>query len=310
MKTKRILTLLISLLVVFSLVGCSNKSSSSSNESKSITITDREGKSISIPKNVEKIVSMSPTITETLVHLGLADKIVAIDTYSTDISGIKKGLPTFDMMKPDTEKLIALKPDVIFATGMSKSDGDDPYKAVKDSGVLLTYVPASTSIQGIKDDIAFLGKVTNKEDKAKEIVDTFTKEMNDVKSKIESVKSSKSVYFEIAEPPHTTSFGKNTFLNEMLEMLGAKNVFGDQESWVSVSEESIIKKNPDVIFTNTSYVEGAVSKIKARNGWNVINAVKNNNVYMIDLNKSSRSNEYVVDALKDMAKALYPNAFK
>lgn len=276
------------------------------------TITDREGKEITIPDNIEKIISMAPSITETLINLGLGDKIIAIDKYSAGREGLKADLPQFDIMTPDTESIAALKPDIILATGMSRADGDDPFKPVTDLGVLMTYIPSASTIQAIKDDITFLGAVTKTEDKAAEIITTFDKDMNAVLDKVKGAAGDtpKNVYFEIAAAPSAYSFGTDTFLNEMIELLGAKNVLADQSGWLSVTEEVAISKNPDVIFTNVDYLEDPVAEIIARNGWNVVNAVKNKQVYQIDKNASSLPNENVAVALEQMAKAIYPEAFK
>lgn len=324
MKTtgiKKIGALLIAGMLIFSLAACNNDlqgntnppsstAPSSSGEIKLTTITDREGKTIVIPEKIDRIVSMAPSITETLVHLGLGDKIVATDKYSAEIDGLAANLPIYDMMAPDTENIAALKPDILFATGMSKSDGDDPFKTVTDLGVIMTYVPSSDSLEGIKEDIRFLGQVTGTNDQAQIIITDMEKEISDIVAKIGEAKSNKKVYFEIGAAPRMFSFGTGTFLNEIIELLGAKNILADQEGWVSVSEEWVIDKNPDIIFTNLSYVDNAVEEILGRNGWNVITAIKDKAVYQIDKNTSSRPNEYVSSAIKEMAKVLYPDLFE
>ena len=113
---------------------------------------DRAGNDITIPAQVEKIVSMSPSSTELLIDLGLGDKIVAIDTYSgmsPFASSLKAGLPQFDMMSPDCEAIIALNPDIIFTTGMSSAHGEDVYASVKAAGVCVADIPTAASVKDI-----------------------------------------------------------------------------------------------------------------------------------------------------------------
>lgn len=322
-STKKVVVLFLITILTFTLSACSastskkqstetlpNQQSTVSNEqSTQNVITDREGNTFTIPEKMDKIISMAPSITETLIDLGLGDKIIATDKYSVGIEGLTEGLPTYDIMAPDTESITALKPDVIFATGMSRAKGDDPFKPVTDLGVTMTYIPSSTSIQGIKDDIIFLGKVTGTEEKAESIVSDLEKAITDITDKMGDKKSGKTVFFEIAAAPDMYSFGKGTFLNEIIELLGAENILADQESWVSVSEEVVLQKNPDVIFTNVDYIEDPIADVLNRNGWDVINAVKNKEVYQIDKNSSSHPNEFVVKAISEMAKALYPDLF-
>ena len=56
------------------------------------------------------------------------------------------------------------------------------------------------------------------------------------------------------------------FLNEMIELIGATNIFADQDGWIPVSAEQVVAANPDVIITNADYMEGAVAEIEAREG--------------------------------------------
>lgn len=65
-----------------------------------------------------------------------------------------------------------------------------------------------------------------------------------------SITDKKTVYFEIAAAPYAYSFGSKTFLNEMIELIGAENILASQEGWLSVDTESVIATNPDVIMTN------------------------------------------------------------
>ncbi len=316
---KTISTLLLAFLLILPLTACggdkpakdnSNIALSEIDNSKAETVTDRFGKTIVVPEKTEKIISMAPSVTETLVHLGLADKLVAIDKYSTDIDGLPENLPTFDIMAPDTESIAALKPDIIFATAMSRADGNDPFKPVTDLGVLMTYIPSSESIEGIKEDIRFIGKITKTDAKAEAIISDMEKDIDFIVSSIGDNKCGKTVYFEVEGAPRTVSFGNGVFLNEIIELLGAKNIFSDQESWISFSEEIVIEKNPDVIFTNVDYTDDPKGDILNRNGWDAINAIKNNQVYQVARNASSRPNEYVTVALKEMARALYPGLFE
>ena len=66
------------------------------------------------------------------------------------------------------------------------------------------------------------------------------------------------------------SVGKDTFINEMIQTIGAENIFANQDAWISPSEESVIDANPDVILTNVNYVENPTKEIMSRDGWDNI----------------------------------------
>ena len=276
------------------------------NENK---IIDREGNEVELPEKADKIISLAPSITETLVNLGLADKLIAVDKYSKEIEGVNPELQVFDIMAPDTENIVLLEPDIIFGTGMSKSDGTDPFAPMVEMGTFVTVVPTSENVQGIIEDIEFIGKVTKTEDRAKEIIDNYNKELNEIIEKIKgaNLETGIPVYFEAAGENWT--FGGDVFLNDMLELLGAKNIFSEEKGWNEPSAEQVIEKNPAVILTNTEYIEDPIGEIKSRAGWEAIDAIKNDRVYFIDSSSSKRANENSIIAFKEMAKAIYPDLF-
>jgi len=272
-------------------------------------IMGRDGQIVSVPEKIEKIISMGPSNTEMLVALGLGDKIIAIDTYSIGIPGVKDGLPMFDMMNPDAEQLVALSADLIILTGMMMIAGQDPLKAVSDAGARITYIPTSDTIADIIKDIEFIGKVTKTDAVASGLIKTMEAAIDEITAKAKAVTDKKTVYFEISPAPYLYSFGKGVFLDEMISLIGAVNVFADVDSWISVQEENAILLNPDVILTTTDFLDDPVGEILGRAGWNTVTAVVNKDVHYIDANASSRANHNIVVALKQMAEAVYPDIF-
>ena len=299
---KKILALIMTL-SIFVLSGCSSQTDR--------MVTDREGTEVNIPTKIEKIISTAPSNTEVLMALGLGDKLVAIDKYSTDIEGINTELPQIDFSNPDAETIIGLEPDIVIASGHNKTGSvGDPFKAISEAGIPVVYIPSSDSIDGIYKDIEFIADVVNERSKGKEIVDDMKAQVEEIKAIGDTITDKKSVYFEISPAPYLSSFGKSTFLNEMIEIIGAKNIFENEEGWVSPTAEAIIDANPDVIITNAGYMENPTEEIKSRDAWENINAIKNNEVYLVDQNASSRPSQNVIKALEQMAKAVYPEHYE
>lgn len=299
---KKILALIMTL-SIFVLSGCSSQTDR--------MVTDREGTEVNIPTKIEKIISTAPSNTEVLMALGLGNKLVAIDKYSTDIEGINTELPQIDFSNPDAETIIGLEPDIVIASGHNKTgSAEDPFKAISEAGIPVVYIPSSDSIDGIYKDIEFIADVVNEKSKGKEIVDDIKAQVEEIKAIGDTITDKKSVYFEISPAPYLSSFGKSTFLNEMIEIIGAKNIFENEEGWVSPTAEAIIDANPDVIITNAGYMENPTEEIKSRDAWENINAIKNNEVYLVDQNASSRPSQNVIKALEQMAKAVYPEHYE
>ena len=274
---------------------------------------DRSGAPITLPGTIDSIAVMAPSIAETVVDLGLGDKIVAIDTQTEAyaLAGVPEGLPAFDMQAPDTEALAALEPDVVFVSGISIIEGENLFQPLVDMGVCIASIPTSNSIADIEADIAFLAACLGCEAQGEAIVDEMQAEIDAVAAIGAAVPEDerKSVYFEISAAPYCYSFGEGVFLDEMLELIGADNVLAGQEGWLSVDEEAVVAADPDVILTSVNYIDDPVGEITARAGWEGVAAVQNGEVYAIDNKTSSLPNENVVQALREMAQAVYPDLY-
>ena len=313
MKRKSILVLTL-ICIMALLPGCTGTVEAnppqSEEQNTKLPATDRAGNEISIPDQINRIISISPANTEILIELGFADKIIAADEYSKDIKGLPKGIPLFDMMAPDAEQMVALEPDIIYTTGMVLAEGNDPYKPIKDMGICVAYVPASISIEGIYEDILFLAKSLGADSKGADLVNSMISKIEEIEEKGKTIENNKTVYFELAESPNLYSFGTGVFLNEMIEIIGAENVLADYDMWISISEENVIASNPDVIITNVDYIENPVDEIKSRSGWENVKAVKSDQVYYVDNYATSHPNHNIIIGLEQMAKAIYPDLYK
>lgn len=310
--TKFICLLLVVVLAMSVLAACGNKGGNSGGgKTAEKPAEDRAGNAITIPDEINKIASFAPSINQVLESFGMLDKVVAIDTQTPFYVQGLDSLPQFDMMEPDVEKIAELEPDIVFTTGMSYQD-NDPYAALVDMGICVVVIPSSTSIQGIQDDITFMAACLGGDavKKADEINKEFQGEIDKIKAIGDKVTDKKKVMFEIAALPYLYSFGKGTFLDEMITIIGAENVFGDQESWIGITEEDAVKANPDVILTSVNYIEDAVGEIMSRPGWENVTAVKDKAVYYIDNGSSSLPNQYIIKALQQMAEAVYPDLYE
>lgn len=305
-NTKKVLSLIATFVMAMMIfVGCSNKPT---------TMKDREGNEFNLPKEVNTIISTAPSNTEVLVALGLADKLVAVDKYSADVEGVSEDIPKIDFRNPDAEAIISLNPDIVIASGHNKAGDEDPFALIKEAGIPVAYIPSSYSIDGIYGDIEFIASLTGTEKEGKDLINSMKEEVEAIKAIGDTITDKKSVYFEIGAGSGLYTFGNETFLNEMIETIGATNIFGDESSWITVTPEAVIDANPDVILANSPGTNEAgltaVEDIVSREGWDTITAIQNGDVYQIDKNSSSRGSQNIIKALKEMAKAVYPDEYK
>ena len=279
--------------------------------SQALPAADPSGASVSIPESIDSIVVLAPSIAETVVALGLGDKIIGCDLNSVGLAGLPENITVFDTVDPDVEQLAALAPDVLFVSSLSLYDREAPYQPLIDAGVCVICIPTSESIDGVKNDIQFLAAALSANEAGQALLDGLNAELDALAATAASIPQPerKSVYFEISAAPWLYSTGSGTYLDEMITLVGGVNILSGQSGWISVEGETVVAADPDVIFTNVNYLDDPVGEILDRDGWAGVAAVVNRDVYSIDNMASSLPNQNIVVALRQMAEALYPEYF-
>jgi len=274
--------------------------------------TDREGYPITLPDEINTIVTLGPSNAEILVALGFGDKIIAADRFAADVDGLGDGVPRdFGIRDFDVEYITDLMPDVIFVTGMTRAGGeDDPMAPFSAVGITVIYMPSSVSIAAIMEDIRFMADVMQAGEAGEAIIANMQAEIAAIREIAAGITEIRTVYFEISPAPWMVSFGTGTFLHEMIELIGAVNIFADEEGWVSISEEILLELNPDVILTSVDFLDDPIADITDRPGFNTLTAVQEEAIFIIDTAASNRPSQNIVIALRQMAEAVFPEYFR
>jgi len=269
---------------------------------------DRAGNEIAIPAQINKVISLAPATTQIIESLGMMDKLIAVDTQTPlYVEGVS-GLPQFDMMQPDIEQIAALMPDVVFTSGMSYVE-DNPFAVLPDMGICVIEIPSSSSIEGVADDIVFTAACVGLEAEGEALAADMLAQIDELAAIGATIEDRKTVLFEISALPYIYSCGQGTFIDEMIEKVGAVNVMGELPGWISVTEEDAVAANPDVILTSVNYIEDSVGEILGRSGWETVTAVANKDVYYIDNAASSLPDQNIVKAMREIALAVYPEIY-
>jgi len=275
-------------------------------------IIDRSGRPVVIKGNTfNRIISTAPSNTEIITDLGQAHRLIAIDVHSANISNLPSNLTLLDFFYPDAEVIVTLEPDLIIASGHNPTGtGEDPFKLLTDMGIPVVYISMSKSVEEIYNDITFVADLLQVKKEGEDLIASTRARISRIADNISRAtahyEKRPSVYFELSAPPYMMAFGKDSYIDDMISIIAARNIFADEDWLVMPSVEAVIERNPDIIFTNVNYIENPIAEIKDRLGFNHINAVMNDRVYEIDNDSSSRPSARVLLALRQMAEAVYP----
>jgi len=305
-----ILTALILAVVgALALAGCGSTSASggeasptASASSGPITVTDGTGATVTLQQPALRIVSLAPANTEIAYAIGAGDKMVAgtsIDDYPEEA----KSLPKIgDFANPNVEKIASFNPDLVLAAGGIQ----DKLRSKLEKLGMQVYVVDPTTYDGVMTDITNLGQLTGSTEQAQQVVDTMQKAKDDVQAQVASL-SRPATFLEIYSKPLMTA-GADTFIDDMITLAGGANLGATAGSgFPTFSTEVLFKNDPDVYIADS----GSMSKpgdITKRAGFDVLTAVKDGHVYVIDDNLIARPGPRLAQGLQELVKMIHPEA--
>ena len=264
----------------------------------------RMGRGIKLDGPASKVVALTAADCEIIYALGAGDALVGRGEYCNypqevlDVVAVQSGYET------NVEQIIALNPDVVIMSSMDQSK--DQVNQLEDAGINVV-VSNADDIKGVYTCINLIGAVMGKTHEA----DALVKRMKDGFAQLAADAEGKdaTVYFEVSPLQYGLwTAGKNTFMDELAQMLGVKNCFDDVDGWAQISEEQVIERNPDYIVTISMYFgEGPtpVEEILSRKGWEDITAVMNNAVLNLQNDELSRPGPRLLDGARALYEVIY-----
>lgn len=260
---------------------------------------------VSFGKEYKRIASGSPAVTEILYELGLKENIVAMDKNS-DIKELEnQNILKVSFYNVSMEEVIALKPDLIIFSTFNKADKNNFINLMEKNGIDVIYLPNIVSIEDIYTSIKIIGEKTDRSMESEKIIERIKGDISFIINKTKNIINKKKVYFEISPYPNMYTFGKDVFMNEMLEIAGVENIFKDKKGWFIPSLEAIAVKKPDIIFTSTYQLEDPIKEIEQRENWKIIKAVKDKKIYHIE-KEVVRPSIRVAEMIKTIFEISYP----
>ena len=274
-------------------VSCSkeNKKTIDSNR-----ITDDLGNVLDIDKVPQRVITLAPNLTEMIYYLGMEKHLVGNTLYCNYPPAAQKIEKVGDMLSINFEKILTLKPDLIFIT--VEGNTKETYDKFGDLGLKI-FVSNPRNYEGIKKTYLDFGKIFGLEEETKKNAAEWDSTITFIKN--ETKKDTPETAMYVVELKPVMLAGKNTFLNEYLDFCGLKNIASDSPvNYPVFSREEIIERNPDYIIYPTGGDEDLNTIKTAYPEWKTLNAVKNNHVIFVDRDMYSRPGPRFIEAVKDL----------
>jgi len=253
----------------------------------------------------QRIISLIPSATETIVALGAADRFVARTEF--DVDPALAHLPSVgEGLTPSLEQLAVLEPDLVVAWPDNASR--TVIGRLEEFGVRI-YTPQVQSLADLRAATQELGRILGLEDAADSLVNVIGSGLRSVRDAV-AARDPTSVFYVVWYDPPTTS-GSGTFIDELIELVGGRNVFADAPGlWPQVSMEEVVRRQPDIILVSqTESTPIDLERFATSVGWRELRAVREGRVIQVDANLYNRPGPRVAEAARELANLLHPGAF-
>jgi len=265
-----------------------------------VTITTPAGK-VTVPKRPTRIVSLSPTATESLFAVGAGPQVVAVDDQSDyPKSAPKTALSGFT---PNVEAIASYRPDLVVTSYNPRGF----VESLNRLGIPVIFHDAPKRFAGAYQQIRQLGLVTGREAGAARVIRSMKTRIARIVQAARGKTERLSVYHELT--PDYYSASSRSFVGQLYAALGLKNIADEADSagtgFPQLSAEYIVASSPDLIVLADSICCGQKpSTVAARPGWDRINAVRTGSIVRVHDSVASRWGPRLVSFFRAMSAAL------
>lgn len=299
---RRTLLAIVLVMTVLAAACLSPKKSVSDSNAKSFT--DELGRQINVKFPPQRIISLAPSVTETLFALGLGNRVVGVTSYCDYPEEAKAKEKIGDTLNPNPERLIALKPDLVIITTASQLE-----KLSRQLGELNipVYVSDPRTVRDVIASIRKLGDLTDATAQARQIADEMERRIANVEKRVKELPGLRVLYVLQTAPLITA--GRNTFINDLINLAGGQSISGNETAnYPQLSRETAIARAPEVIVAPASHGAELVKEADLRRDFAVTPAIRTNRIVKVNADWVDRPGPRIVEGLEQLAQGLHPES--
>ena len=295
------------LFVLLAGTSCSNRTAQPTDPSSSSSreFIDEAGRTVSVPTNVERVVSLAPNLTEIIYAIGAGNRLVGNTTFCDYPAEAKTVQKVGDTLHPSIERILALKPQIVFISTASQLEA---FTKQLNEQHISVYVTNPHNLDEIFDSMTKLADVMGTKEHAAKVVKDLRQRANNVQEKTRQLKPV-TVFFQVSGEPLYT-IGREAYLTDLIQRAGGISVTADvPNAFPRYSDEAALASRPEAIILPTGGSMGPSNSTIAPPLKNSPAAL-NNRIIKINDDYLVRPGPRLVNGLEEMAKALHPESFK
>ena len=264
-----------------------------------VSVTDDAERTVVLAAPARRVFSVIPSLTESITAL---DPGVLVARTRFDRAPELAHLPSLGgTIQPNLEALAGLEPDLVvtWADAAQRAVGERV-----DALGIPVYRAEVQTIADVRGHLRRLGTLLGREERAAALVDSLDFALESVAASVRG-RERVDVYYSVwHDPPQTT--GPGTFIDEVIEHAGGRNIFGDAaRSWPRVSVEAILRRDPDALVIARHSPDARGAPWLEGPGWRELRAVRTGRYLMVDGDLFNRPGPRVAEAAQRMARFLH-----
>jgi iron complex transport system substrate-binding protein len=266
---------------------------------------DETGRTVRIPQPVRRIVSLAPSLTETVYALGLQDRLVGDTDYCDYPPDAQKKTKVGGAINPSLEKIVSLHPDLVLVTSLNRFETE---RALDDLGIS-SYGTDPHTVDEIISSTKKLADVLGVPEAGDAVAEDMHHRLAVLQQRIGSL-TPKHVLFVVWTQP-LISIGKSTFIADALRYAGAVSIVDSAQDWPQVNLEEVARLQPEFLVFADSHSEAAHQELETLAtlpAWRILDAVSNRRYAVIN-EAVNRPAPRIVSAIEELARQLHPEAF-
>jgi iron complex transport system substrate-binding protein len=259
---------------------------------------DDFGDSVRIGKIPTRIVSLNPATTEILFTLGAGPRLIGRTKYDLWPDSARFVPALGDGIRPNVEVILGTRPDLVI---LYASEDNRPAAGRFRRAGVNTLSLKIDRISDFRRSTAVLGEILGDRTRARVVIDSVDNSLNRVRSATSDFRRP-PVFWHIWDAPLIT-IGAGSFMNELVEIAGARNVYSDLEGpSASISLEDVAKRDPEFILAGPI----GASQIKNDSRWRIVRAAREGRVLVVDTLLVARPSVRLGEAAVSLAKVFHP----
>lgn len=264
-----------------------------------ISVVDDRGRTVTLAHPPERIVSLLPSLTETVCALGACERLVGVDRYSNWPAQVVRLQGVGGGLDPNIEAIVALRPDVVLMATSSRAQA-----RLESLGVKVVALEPKTHAD-VQRVLATVGQVLGVAD-AQQVWRVIDAGVQAAAQSVPPTVRGTRVYFEVNSGPYAA--GPSSFIGETLARLGARNIVpAALGPFPKLNPEFVVRADPDLIMVGARSAEG----LTARPGWSQMRALRDGRLCRFDAAQSDvliRPGPRMAEAARLMAACLADKA--